>query len=245
MCPLSKNTTSCLRQYERLFNIDMENVLMTAGGSIDTDLPAEFLSKKTEYGIDTVVACDKGYEALAAIDVTPDIIIGDFDSVSMRDQEAILQDSADKSACEVIRLNPVKDDTDTEAAIRVCAERGAKCIYLFGATGSRVDHVLGNIELLAFAKERNCELVIIDRHNRIRLADKPIRIAREKQWGRFVSLIPYTETVEKLTLRGFKYELTDADIKKGNTLGISNEITEDTADISFSKGLLLVIESSD
>ncbi len=218
----------------------MKNVLMTAGGSIDTDLPAAFLSKKTEYGIDAVVACDRGYEALAAIGVTPDIVVGDLDSIS----EDLREDLETKDT-ELIRLNPVKDDTDTEAAISLCTKRGAEKIWLFGATGSRLDHVLGNIELLKYAADRGCELIILDRHNRIRLAQKSFSIAKDKQWGKFVSLIPYTSVVEKVTLRGFKYELTEADIKKGNTLGISNEITGDTADISFSSGSFIVIEASD
>ena len=242
----------------------MKIVLMTAGGSIDPDLPADFLSQKTEYGIDTVVACDRGYEALAALGVTPDIVIGDFDSVSTEIRENILSEDSripsglrssgpetDNRAetympsCEVIRLNPEKDDTDTEAAIALCIERGAGKIYLFGATGSRVDHMLGNIELLAYAADRGCELVILDRHNRIRLATQPLTVTKAGQWGSFISLIPYSPVVEKLTLRGFKYEVTDLDIKKGNTLGISNEITAETADISFVSGKLLVIESSD
>ncbi len=242
----------------------MKIVLMTAGGSIEPDLPADFLSQKTEYGIDTVVACDRGYEALAALGVTPNVVIGDFDSVSTELRENILsKDSRELpergisgletdnrmetylSSCEVIRLNPEKDDTDTEAAIALCIERGAEKIYLFGATGSRVDHMLGNIELLAYAADRGCELVILDRHNRIRLATQPLTVTKAGQWGSFISLIPYSPVVEKLTLRGFKYEVTDLDIKKGNTLGISNEITAETADISFVSGKLLVIESSD
>ena len=218
----------------------MKNVLMTAGGSIDADLPAEFLSKKTEYGIDTIVACDRGYEALAAIGVTPDVVVGDLDSMS----EQCRKDLEYKDI-EVIRLNPVKDDTDTEAAIALCAGRGAEKIYLFGATGSRVDHMLGNIELLAYAADRRCELIIIDRHNRVRLLRQSIKITKDEQWGDYISFIPYSPAVEKLTLRGFKYELQDYDMKKGNTLGISNEITADTADISFSSGKLIMVESSD
>ena len=245
----------------------MKHVLMAAGGSIDTALLADFYVKnKSE--IDCIVACDRGYEALCAAGLRPDIVIGDMDSMSAEMRESLyieeqgnIQDGSGEKGkngndgknekngknreTAVIRLNPVKDDTDTEAAIRVCTDRGAEKIYLFGATGNRLDHVLGNIELLAFAGSRGCELFIIDPHNRIRLCNNSISIKKSGQWGRFVSLIPYTPVVEKLTLRGFKYELTESDIKKGNTLGISNEITADTADISFSKGSLIVIESLD
>ena len=53
-----------------------------------------------------------------------------------------------KNDIEWTKLNPMKDDTDTEAAIRLAIEKGAQSITLLGATGSRIDHVLANIELL-------------------------------------------------------------------------------------------------
>ena len=220
----------------------MKNVLMAAGGSIDTDLLADFLEKNKE-NIDCTVACDRGYEAFSAVGVKPDIVIGDLDSISDGLKKTLSEDRG--AAGELIRLNPQKDDTDTEAAISLCAKRGAKRIYLFGATGKRIDHVLGNVELLAFARDRGCELFIIDKNNRIRLSESSIKILRNEQWGDFISLIPYSPVVKGLTLRGMKYELNDHTMQKGNTLGISNEITGDAADISFSSGSLIIIESSD
>ena len=53
-----------------------------------------------------------------------------------------------KGQTEIRRLNPIKDDTDTEYAIRLAISEGARSIVLLGATGSRIDHVLGNISLL-------------------------------------------------------------------------------------------------
>ena len=50
-------------------------------------------------------------------------------------------------------LNPEKDDTDTEYAIREAIRRGAMEIVVIGATGTRIDHVLGNISLLGIGLE--------------------------------------------------------------------------------------------
>lgn len=58
-------------------------------------------------------------------------------------------------------------------------------------------------------------------------------------------MIPFTPKVKGVTLKGFKYPLTDYTLLSGRAIGVSNEITGETGEISFSEGLLLVIESRD
>ncbi len=77
------------------------------------------------------------------------------------------------------------------------------------------------------------------------MIDRGMTLARKEQFGTYVSLIPYTECVEHLTLKGLKYPLTDACLRGFCSLGVSNEIVADTAEISFESGLLLVVESKD
>ena len=114
-----------------------------------------------------------------------------------------------------------------------------------GATGTRLDHVLGNIELLGIGLKAGIPIQICDAHNRIRMIDRGMTLARKEQFGTYVSLIPYTECVEHLTLIGLKYPLTDACLRGFCSLGVSNEIVADTAEISFESGILLVVESKD
>lgn len=114
-----------------------------------------------------------------------------------------------------------------------------------GATGTRLDHVLGNIELLGIGLKAGIPIQICDAHNRIRMIDRGMTLARKEQFGTYVSLIPYTECVEHLTLTGLKYPLTDACLRGFCSLGVSNEIVADTAEISFESGILLVVESKD
>ena len=84
-----------------------------------------------------------------------------------------------------------------------------------------------------------------DANNRIRMTERGMKLRRDEQFGTYVSLIPYTEQVEHLTLTGFKYPLTDACLKGFCSLGVSNEIKEEEAEIVFDGGVLLVIESRD
>ena len=170
-------------------------------------------------GFDVILAADAGMEALYRDHILPDIIVGDFDSV--------------------------KDDTDTEYAIREAIRRGAMEIVVIGATGTRIDHVLGNISLLGIGLEEQIKISLVDEHNRIRMINQPLMIRKAEQYGKYVSLIPFSEKVSGVTLRGLKYPLTDYTMGGFNSLGISNEIVSDEATISFSSGELIVIESKD
>ena len=100
------------------------------------------------------------------------------------------------------RLNPQKDDTDTEFALRLAISMGAECITVLGGTGSRLDHVLGNIELLGIGLELGVEIELLDANNRIRMTDHGMVLKKEEQFGKYVSLIPYTAQVEHLYLAG-------------------------------------------
>jgi thiamine pyrophosphokinase len=142
-------------------------------------------------------------------------------------------------------LIPEKDDTDTEFAIREAIRRGADDITIVGGTGTRLDHVLGNVWLLGIGLEEGVSLQLLDEHNRIRLIDSPMILSREEQYGTYISLIPFSGEVRGVTLRGLKYPLNDYTLGGFCSLGISNEIVAEEAYIGFTAGLLLVIESKD
>ena len=64
-------------------------------------------------------------------------------------------------------------------------------------------------------------------------------------WGTYISFLPLTEDVRGITLRGFKYPLTDRDISIGTSLCISNELEQEEASITFREGVVVVVESRD
>lgn len=216
----------------------MKQVFVVSGGSITDTFVVHVIEQERPK---LLIAADSGMEFFYRNDIKPDVIVGDFDSV----QPEALAYFRSQPEIEFQELDPVKDDTDTEFAIRLAIERGAEKITILGGTGSRLDHVLGNIELLGIGLEKGIPIEILDANNRIRMIDAGITLFKREQFGTYVSLIPYTSEVEGLSLRGFKYPLSRYSLKGFCSLGVSNEITEEEAVITFDKGILLVIESRD
>lgn len=213
-------------------------VVIISGGHIDDVFAVSWLKENT---YDCMIAADSGMNFLYRNGIVPDIIAGDFDSVE-QDSMQYFQGMSD---VQVIKLNPIKDDTDTEFVIREAIRRGATEITLLGATGTRLDHVLANINLLGIGLEEQVSIELVDKHNRIRMIDSCVEIKKENQFGAFVSILPVKGDAKGVTLEGFKYPLKDADVNCFSSLGISNEITADEAKISVREGTLLVIESRD
>lgn len=212
--------------------------LIVSGGSLNK----EFVTKVVGQGkYDRILAADSGMNALYAAAVTPDIIIGDFDSAD----EKILRFFQQNKAIDFCTLNPEKDDTDTEFAIRESIRRGADSITIIGGTGTRLDHVLGNISLLGIGLEEGVRMELLDAHNRICMIDHSVTLKKKEQYGNYLSLIPYNGNVTGVTLKGLKYPLHDYTMGGFNSLGISNEIVDDEASIELTSGQLLVIESRD
>lgn len=216
----------------------MRQAVIVTGGTVDFNFALSYLQKHKP---DIVAAVDSGLEFFLKAGEKPDVILGDFDSV----KQETLAFFKGQQGIDFITLVPEKDDTDTEAAIREMIKRGCRQIHILGATGSRLDHVLGNIELLGLGFSFGAEILIADTCNRIRMVKNGISIRKEEQFGDYVSLIPFTPKVSGLTLKGMKYPLFQYEYSCFSSLGISNEIVEDTAEISFTEGILLVIESRD
>lgn len=192
-------------------------------------------------GFEVIMAVDAGMELLYQTHIRPDIIVGDFDSVN----QDTLEYFQEQEQIDICALEPEKDETDTEFAVREAIRRGADDITIIGATGNRMDHTLANIAVLGIGIEEKVRMCLEDGHNRIRLIDGPHTIKKSEQYGKYVSLVPYFGEVTGVTLEGMKYPLEHDTLKSFRTRGISNEIVEDEAHVGLSSGLLLVIESRD
>ncbi len=230
--------------------------LIVSGGSVEDDFALACL---THGGFDLLVAADKGVEFFYRNRIVPDLIVGDFDSVSQEALDAFrnhtdnaigretLEDFQNRQdvVIEWMHLDSVKDDTDTESAIRASIAKGATEIVLLGGTGTRIDHVLGNISLLGIGLEEGVTITLLDPHNRMRMFDRSFTIRWDEQFGRYLSLFPYGGMVRGVTLTGVKYPLRDYDMGGYNSLGVSNEITGEEARVDFRDGVLVVVESRD
>lgn len=205
------------------------------GGDISEQFLAGYLEKHPE---ELRIVVDGALEITHRLGLKPDYIVGDFDTVN---QELLKFYDEDI----ILRHPPEKDQTDTELAIETALNAGCNSLVFFGATGSRLDHSLGNIFLLESLLSRGIEAEILNENNKLYLKKCGFTLKRKKARGDFVSLLPLTETVEEVTLRGFKYPVEQLTFYRERTLGISNEITEEEATVEFSKGIFIVVESRD
>lgn len=187
-----------------------------------------------------IIGADRGAEFVARSGFRMHLALGDFDSVGVGQLDAIRA-----AADETIVYDAVdKDWTDTELAFLEAVSRGFKEIDIAGALGSRFDHTLANVHLLKQAQELGCSLRLLDEHNEISLCENTMRLTADPRYPN-VSLLPLTEQVTGITLRGFRYPLHEATIRLGQSLGISNELMEQTGTIEIKSGLVLVVRSRD
>lgn len=214
------------------------NTLIVSGGNIDLNFLKEYCLNNTNQ---TIIAVDKGLETLHKLNILPNHIVGDLDSVDIK----ILECYTNTPAIQIHKYIPEKDYTDTDIALNLAISLQSSNITIIGALGSRLDHTLANIHILTSALKSNIPCQIIDSNNKIYLIDHPITLEKSKAYGKYISLIPLTSSVSGLTLKGFKYPLEDYTLTFGKSLGISNEIAQDTATIDLIDGILIVIESRD
>ena len=210
--------------------------ILVCGGT----LSASFLKKVWEQHKDAVVyAVDGGLVVAEAAGIVPDYLVGDFDTA---DAALVARYEGEST---IIRHNPEKDATDTELAVDEALEKGAETLLLLGATGSRMDHTLANIHMLYRVLLQGKNAWILNENNRISLHRKSFSMERKALFGTYISFLPFFGEVIGVTLKGFKYPLTDKTLTAGISLGVSNECAEDTMEVSFTSGMLLMIEACD
>lgn len=221
--------------------------LIISGGYLDDEF-AENYMRQNQW--DITIGVDSGMSFFYRTGQIPDYIVGDFDSVEPEILKNFISRKSETPEYTerpvILQFQPEKDETDTEIAIRTAVGKGCDTIHILGGTGSRLDHVIGNIHLLGMGMEQGVNVILADGNNRIRMMPAgELVIKKKEQYGRYVSLLPFTPQVEGLTLTGFKYPLEHAVMECYHSLGVSNEIVEEEAGISFQNGVLLVIESRD
>lgn len=214
--------------------------IMISGGSVEHAFAVSVLENHKK---DKLIAVDAGLELLKDLELIPDVIVGDFDTV----KPEVLEWYRQYPYIIWKRHQPEKDYTDTELALEAAVQMGCDKVILLGATGGRLDHELANIHLVYHCHQQGTEVEILDPKNRITVLSEGRRFQQDKLYGTYVSFLPLTDQVTGITLRGFKYPLTDRDIAVGTNAGlcISNEVVEPEAFIEFKDGILICIESHD
>ena len=138
----------------------MIDTIIVSGGDIQSDFALYFLKKNIEKaGRENIrlIAADRGLEFFLDYLILPDVVIGDFDSLSEDGKNFLEMQNEDipyggmlewklqkgeGKVVEVVRLRPEKDDSDTQSAMNYAIQNGAKEIVILGVTGNRVDQLM-------------------------------------------------------------------------------------------------------
>ncbi len=178
---------------------------------------------------DLVLCADGGYDHAQRAGITPDFLIGDFDSLS----------GSAPSDIATVTVPVEKDDTDTGLCIRAAVERGCDDILIIGGLGGRFDHALANIQLMAAAAEHVARIAMKDRGNYVTiLKDGKLRLP--KKGDAHLSILSLSDVSLGVCAQGVKYPLFDYAMTRTFPLGVSNEFEESHAQISVKKGTLLI-----
>ncbi len=215
-----------------------KKIVIVSGGSIDAPFALERIK---EIEPDIIIGVDRGLTFLYENQVLPTHIVGDFDSIAPE----VIAYYKERTKIPIREFNPVKDASDTEIAVRFSIELGAKEIWLLGATGTRLDHVMANIQVLKIAHDAGVKAYIADQHNRISLIEKYVLLQKKEAFGKYFSLFTLGSKVDGLNIEGAKYPLKDYTLFPDNSRCVSNEFLENEVKISFSEGIAILMETRD
>lgn len=178
---------------------------------------------------DLIIAADGGLNYLGNADIIPDIIIGDFDSLGNIPEGE-----------NVIKLNPVKDITDMNAAVEIGIEKGYSEFHIYGACGGRIDHTLANIQLVASVASKNMKAFIHDGKTVITaLCNGIIKFASD--YNGYISVFAHSDECAGVSIKGLKYQLENSSLFNKFPLGVSNEFNGCESEISVKNGILILV----
>ncbi len=209
----------------------MKRAVIFANGRMEA--PPPFI--KDINASDLIIAADGGTQHCKSLAITPNVIIGDLDSIDSNDL-AIYQQAGVK----IIQHPSHKDETDLELALWLTLKYEIMQVYVIGALGARWDMTIANVLLLANPKfsrlsihllDGSQELIILGGKGQHKIKGKP---------GALISLIPITGDVFGITTQGLEYPLNNETLYFGATRGVSNVFTSDLAELTVTEGILLI-----
>jgi len=177
---------------------------------------------------DSVIAADGGLVHTEALGLTPDLILGDFDSLGYIPEGST--------------VFPVeKDDTDAMLAVKQGLELGYTEFLLYGSLdGPRLDHSIANFQALQYLADRGARGILVGKTQTVTLVKDGTLTLPARDKG-IVSVFCMGQDATGVTIRGLKYALENGTLTAGFPLGVSNHFIGSPAEISVEKGSLLLI----
>ena len=202
--------------------------IILGGGKIDNvDFYRSFISDD-----DYIICADSGYDSALKLGITPNILIGDMDSLQSKVTDT-----------KTVQYPARKDMTDGQLAVEYAIENDFEEIIMIGFIGSRMDHTLTNISFLDRINSEKKYGVIIDEHNEMYLTTDTIELSGKK--GDIVSVIPVSELVRGVITYNLEYPLDNENLYYNDSRGVSNVMCGDVCRITVKSGKALVMKCSD
>lgn len=209
--------------------------LIFANGNLDFSADREDIAALIRQA-GFLIAADGGANHCRRLGITPDILLGDLDSI----KPAILA-KLESEGVAIHRHPARKDATDLELALDLAVEKGAQTIWLIGALGGRWDMSLANIMLAASEKYKDQDVFLLGQDCSMQILHPGTIHTVSGTSGQTISFLPLKDDVYGVTLIGCEYPLQNHTISFGSTLGVSNILKGAQATVQQSKGVLLCV----
>ncbi|MEA2651887.1 MAG: thiamine pyrophosphokinae [Chloroflexota bacterium] len=209
-------------------------VVVVASGELDV-LDAAWLDDA-----DLVIAADGGAASLNRLGRTPDVLVGDLDSI---DPTLVARLAV---AGTTVERHPVdKEASDTELAVEMAIGTGARSVVVLGAIGgSRLDHELANMLLLADPALAGHDVRAVRGTTLVRAVHAGERLELDGSPGELVTLLPVGGDALGVTTEGLRWPLDRATLRMGRSRGLSNEVVASPTSVRITDGTLLVVEAT-
>lgn len=209
----------------------MRSLIMANGEYGDSDW---YRQRAQKYEL--VICADGGANKARELDIIPDMIVGDMDSIEEKQRSSMERDGVKFCA-----FSSEKDFTDTQLAMDIAEKTGTKSILVWGGIGSRLDHSLANIlSAVSFAK-KGIHIQFESPTLTVYLVIDNLTI--EGNIGDTVSVLALGERASGVSLKGFKYPLDEVILDANLPIGVSNILMKTEANIKVNSGVLAVFHN--
>lgn len=186
-------------------------------------------------GADVVIAADGGIKVCLAADRMPDLLVGDFDSVS-----ADTLERANDAGVRIMRFPAEKDESDLDLALAVARAEGAERVTFTASFTGRADHTLAAFGTLLRSADLHGEIAEPDWYGYALDARSRCSLELEEAQGTVLSVIGYSGAAE-VSISGVRYPLSRHVVEPLSSLGLSNVATADRQLIEVHAGAVVVI----
>jgi thiamine pyrophosphokinase len=182
------------------------------------------------------VAADSGWVHAQSLGITPEAIVGDFDSITPAEL-----DSARSASVQLVEYPSDKDMTDAEIALQYASQKSVSSLLLISGGGDRLDHILAVIHALADSSLAHIRICAIVSDNRIDIVNSSHPLTTASDLNQLVSILPIGTNVSGVSTTGLRWPLHDDQMSATQSRGVSNVVIETPFSVSASHGTLAVI----